>query len=339
MKKIISLIILTIVLIIATTITYAMNFSDVVGQKWYTENLEYVTNPSKQIINGYPDGTFRPNNKLTVEEFITMIIKGEGIKYEQKENEKWSKPYIEKAKEKYYIRNDQFTNYGKEITREEMAEIISNYLRYGEDVENSQKTYLVKPKIGDYSEIETDLRGGVLRSYYNGIITGYPDGTYKPKNSLTRAEGLTVIRRIVDKTAREEIEIDKELQTEVDVTYYPETDIYEVDTEGMIGIKIKDYTIQEENEEGWVDFSLLIDVTSRDIELIEKQRELVKAFLDAKVGIELSNEIMEYISDKDDALDNIRSKFYPWEGEKEVQVLSKRGNAVITIRACERTNK
>ena len=339
MKKIISLIIITMVIIITTTtIAYAMNFSDVVGNKWYTENLEYVTNPSKQIINGYPDGTFRPEKKLTIEEFITMIIKGEGIKYENKENEKWSKPYIEKAEEKYYIKNGQFTNYEKEITREEMAEIISNYLRYGEDVENSQKTYLVKPKIGDYNEIETDLRSGVLRSYYNGIITGYPDGTYKPKNSLTRAEGLTVIRRIVDKTSREEIEIDNELQTEADVTYHPETDTYEVDTEGIIGIEITDFTLKQIEEDHRVNFYIRIDVRSGDIELIEKQRELVKAFLDVKVGLELSNEIMEYVSTKENDLDHLGSKFYPWEGKKEVQVISKSGNDLITIRAWERTN-
>ncbi|MEA1975593.1 MAG: S-layer homology domain-containing protein, partial [Bacillota bacterium] len=141
MKKAISLIILTTIVITTTTVAYAMNFSDVVGTEWYIENLNYVTNPAKKIIDGYPDGTFRPNNKLTVEEFIALILKGDGIKYASQPNIKWSTPYIEKAKDKYLIEDNQFTDYSREITREEMAEIVSNYLRFTEKVEYNQKTY------------------------------------------------------------------------------------------------------------------------------------------------------------------------------------------------------
>ncbi|MEA1975404.1 MAG: S-layer homology domain-containing protein, partial [Bacillota bacterium] len=139
MKK--TIIILTVILILGSTSVFASNFSDVKGDEWYTENLEYVTNPAKKIIDGYPDGTFRPNNKLTVEEFIALILKGDGIKYASQPNIKWSTPYIEKAKEEYLIEDNQFTDYSREITREEMAEIVSNYLRFTEKVEYNQKTY------------------------------------------------------------------------------------------------------------------------------------------------------------------------------------------------------
>ena len=42
----------------------------------------------------------------------------------------------------------------------------------------------------------------IVICYYFFILTGYPDGEFKPDNILTRAEAVAVIRRLIDPSAR-----------------------------------------------------------------------------------------------------------------------------------------
>ena len=49
------------------------NFSDVKNDMWYTNYVSFLEN--KKIINGYSDGTFKPDNNMTIAEFSTVCIK------------------------------------------------------------------------------------------------------------------------------------------------------------------------------------------------------------------------------------------------------------------------
>ena len=71
MKKICFLI--TIFLVFSLNIVCASEnkFIDV-GNHWAKENINRMVANSK--INGYPDGTFRPNNEVTTLEFIKIIL-------------------------------------------------------------------------------------------------------------------------------------------------------------------------------------------------------------------------------------------------------------------------
>lgn len=52
---------------------YVRSFSDVKEDKWYTEQA-YIAK-ANGIVTGYPDGTFRPNRKVTREEAVLMICR------------------------------------------------------------------------------------------------------------------------------------------------------------------------------------------------------------------------------------------------------------------------
>lgn len=43
----------------------------------YKDEIEYLVN--KQVINGYPDGTFKPNRNLTRLQAVRMILREKGI--------------------------------------------------------------------------------------------------------------------------------------------------------------------------------------------------------------------------------------------------------------------
>ncbi len=58
-------------------------FSDVTNDKWYAESVKWAA--SKGIIAGYTDGTFKPEKKVTRQEFCVMLnnlLKANGIELE-----------------------------------------------------------------------------------------------------------------------------------------------------------------------------------------------------------------------------------------------------------------
>ena len=69
MKK--SLVLMLVFLIVFGTVVTNAAFSDVESH-WAKTFITELTN--KKILNGYPDGTFRPNNVLTKGEYIKLIM-------------------------------------------------------------------------------------------------------------------------------------------------------------------------------------------------------------------------------------------------------------------------
>ncbi len=240
MRKII-VILLTAVLLFSTFTSSAsaevgISFSDVKKDDWFYSNV--IKMADLGILNGYLDGTFKPNNTLKFEEFIKMLITAtEKEKIEVLQGEKWYQNYIDIALEKNYITNDMTKLIGANIDRKAMAEIIYNFMTSsGEDMDklNEKEMAFLADKFSDLkaSNIKT------LYIAYMGIINGYPDKTFKPGNSLKRSEATTVILRMLDKSKRTPIEIvlPKELSD------FPAPDMqFLYDYPTMNGMTVKEY--------------------------------------------------------------------------------------------------
>lgn len=56
-------------------VDYAMDFSDVEADMWYTEAIEWAV--SEEIFLGYGDGTFGPNDQITREQMVTVMYRFE----------------------------------------------------------------------------------------------------------------------------------------------------------------------------------------------------------------------------------------------------------------------
>ncbi|MBE0451196.1 MAG: S-layer homology domain-containing protein, partial [Clostridia bacterium] len=65
-------------------------FSDLKDTHWSKSNIDYLS--GLEIISGYPDGTFKPENNVKINEFILMTIKSLGYHYDSKSTD-WAKPY------------------------------------------------------------------------------------------------------------------------------------------------------------------------------------------------------------------------------------------------------
>jgi hypothetical protein len=196
----------------------AMPFSDVRSDDWFIDDLKYILNYGKGIFSGYPDGTFRPADTLTMDMYIKLIVTAMGHSVENGK-EYWASTYIEKAIDEGYVvpdndirympemLEDQYYAYKQPINRGEMAMFTARALSKVTKQEEFRDPLVVSTLIKDYKSIPNSKKTGVVKCYDVGIITGYPDGEFKADNILTRAEAVAVIRRVLDPSARKKISL------------------------------------------------------------------------------------------------------------------------------------
>lgn len=193
MKK--TLIIVTLLSLVIFNSVFAANFSDI-ENNWAKENINNLVN--RGIINGYTDGTFRPNNNVTVGEAVKMLITSLGIEPTIEYSGHWATKYMFEAMDRKYIIGDELTDWNRPITRGELAVLIVRALdeEYEKNIDEFVK------QIKDYRNIDDEIKEYVLKAYVKGIITGYTDGTFKPNNNITRAEAATMLVRFLEPNKR-----------------------------------------------------------------------------------------------------------------------------------------
>lgn len=196
-------------LLLLSNIGFASStFKDIGPNDWYIHTVTFLVN--RGGISGYPDGSFRPNSTITKAEFIKTLLSSLGYKNLKNTSSHWASGYIRKAEELNIIEENWLKDIDKPISRYEMARIVSNTLTFRQE---KVPTDLLKYKILllDFEKIPSTYLGetngkslpeSVLESFANGIVTGYPDGTFEGQGTLTRAEAATVVVRILDNNSR-----------------------------------------------------------------------------------------------------------------------------------------
>ncbi|MCR1848883.1 S-layer homology domain-containing protein [Paeniclostridium sordellii] len=151
-----------------------------------------------KYINGYPDNTFRQENKITRGEIATMlsriILDGKQVpitenKFNDISNDYWAKNEVNYLASKGLFNGYEDGTFRPEnpITRAEVATIL---VRSNSDIK--QKLKKVFPDIDDshwaskYIEKAAEL----------GYMLGYEDGSFKPDQVITRGETVVTLNRI-----------------------------------------------------------------------------------------------------------------------------------------------
>ena len=111
------------------------DYTDVPADAWYNNAVSTLSNAG--VIDGYEDGTFKPDGNITRAEFATIAV------------------------------------------------------RFFE------ATY-------DGGDLFSDIAGHWAQDYINeaanaGIVDGYPDGTFRPQQYITRAEAMTMVNRTIER--------------------------------------------------------------------------------------------------------------------------------------------
>ncbi|HHX74372.1 MAG TPA: S-layer homology domain-containing protein, partial [Firmicutes bacterium] len=172
-------------------------FSDVKNGDWYISSINTLYGLG--VINGYPDGTFKPNGTITKGEFTRMIVSAKNLTVSGNKGGHWAEPYRDKAAELGWINKADYNNLDMNITRLEIASMVARAC--GETGENLDA---FKDNLTDFATItNTTLRNEAITCYSLGIITGYPDQTFKPNKTATRAEASAMLVRMLYKNERQ----------------------------------------------------------------------------------------------------------------------------------------
>ncbi len=197
MKKL--LVLLSIILTFSGNPTASgtrFEFNDVSDNDWFKENVHTLVNMN--VVDGYPDGSFRPGQDINADAFIKMAVTALGYTDIENGSPYWASTYIDKAMELNLVLEDEFSGYGRPVTRYEMARIIVRALE--EDYEGNLQEYA--RLITDYHLIEDIYKDYVVKAYCKGILTGYKDGSFRGERTATRAEAAAIIHRLIDDAAR-----------------------------------------------------------------------------------------------------------------------------------------
>jgi len=208
MKKFnfISFIVLIILLLPSTV--YA--FPDIRGH-WAERVIREVSTERPDVIGGFPDGTMRPSDTVTREQFIKMLTSGiRAAEFTSSRTAftdiqaRWSSNNIHTAAHLRIIEpREEGTRFhpAAPITREDMALYTTRLLGLG-----LVPTVDVSLPFSDKDSISERHRAAVAVAVEHRLLAGYPDGTFGPKRSLTRAEAFVVISRMLNELkARENI--------------------------------------------------------------------------------------------------------------------------------------
>lgn len=166
-----------------------------------SDSKEVKTEYHSPYINGYQDGTFRATSNVTREEVAKMIITvlGEEVNdtvlytsYTDVTKNRWSAPYIERAKKLSYLIGDTGGTFRPEdnMTRAELAACL---VRVAETLGAQGEEEVVFSDVSANKwYVDYVTKAGEL-----GLVTGYSDGTFRPENKVTRAETVTMINRMM----------------------------------------------------------------------------------------------------------------------------------------------
>lgn len=153
------------------------------------------------IVQGVSDTAFEPSRPVKRAEFVALIVrllKLEPIAYTDKfkdvKSTDWFASVVAAAVAHQLVVGVSDDRFAPEnvITREQAAKIIANVLRMVEraDVKGDVK-FSDKDQISSWALDEV----GFLAE--KGLIHGYPDGTFRPKNELSRAEAVALIYNLM----------------------------------------------------------------------------------------------------------------------------------------------
>ncbi|MDR1247443.1 MAG: S-layer homology domain-containing protein [Clostridiales Family XIII bacterium] len=180
---------------------FAAAFPDLPASHWAYDAV--MSMAEENIVNGYPTGDFKPSDTVTYGEFIKMahIARGgEELVSDGAAGSDWALPYHEAAVRDGLYSEHDITRHvlSLPIPREYMALVLSRVLGNAEIADYEK----VQEKLSDITA-DTPREYDITKVTAYGLITGYPDRTFKPAETLTRAEAATVIYRLINPNERQ----------------------------------------------------------------------------------------------------------------------------------------
>lgn len=266
--------------------------SDIQGH-WAQQQIEEAI--AQGWVNGYPDGTFRPNGTITKAEYTKLLL-GAFRMTPGSETVRWMKSSAKKLWDKGWTR--EVVDYQPTLTDMSKhwlttqgwldAALYSGLVvptdyeggkfnpdqaipRYTMALQTVRAMGLVGPAqtvstddltYSDNAQIQDWVKGYVKVAAQNNVMSGYPDGSFGPKRTATRAEAVVTILRALEYNKG-----DGEIQATLHVVYHEaysggkalweedRNDVRMLAADGRIYVNLLDlfdaFGLNKHTEEGW----------------------------------------------------------------------------------------
>ncbi|OBZ11255.1 S-layer homology domain-containing protein [Bacillus sp. FJAT-26390] len=206
-------------------------FKDIKGH-WAEKTINDMV--KQGILDGYPDGTFRPQEPVKVDQFIKMLIlsytdlhqngsRSWNIPFLQSLSEEnqailkqdyryfdfkpstvgyWAKQFIDVASDLHFLNKSRYNDFQADMTRENVAEIVYYTLQETEFLEDGLFGQKMAQAYGDLMGATEREQKFIAETLVKGIMQGYPNGFFGVGDTVTRAESLVILNRLTDKSKR-----------------------------------------------------------------------------------------------------------------------------------------
>lgn len=187
-----------VVMAVNSTPKQNISFTDAVGhwgERFIAEAVE------KKLVNGYPDGAFRPDRPISRAEFTVMIVKalkldgnGQTLAFaDQSKIGQWAQQAVDLAVQAGIAVGYEDGTFRPEapITRIEMTLMMARALR-------ASINHDVATEFVDDETIPTWGKGAVVAISKLGIIGGRDGNQYMPNEVATRAEAVVILLRMLE---------------------------------------------------------------------------------------------------------------------------------------------
>lgn len=188
-----------------------LEFNDLNEQDWKWAYSHIIRLASKQVFNGYEDGSFKPKSNITRIEALVAAVRLLGLKEEAESSENMSATLnfkdFKQIQKKYpwavgYLKvaleNDLFSESDSTVQPEKPADrlwasiLLVKALKLEDEAKASMGAEL---DFRDADQIPAGSVGYVAVAVKKGLITGYDDNTFKPNKPVTRAELAALLDR------------------------------------------------------------------------------------------------------------------------------------------------
>ncbi len=174
------------------------DFSDIDDVEWAKTAITVLSD--KGIINGKGDGKFCPNDNLTREELVKLLVEGFGmltvaenaLSFKDVKYGEWYYPYIATAYQLKVANGLSTDNFGvgQPVTRQDMAVFMEKSLKaMGKGYAQKEYTHTFADdyQIADYAKSAVKMFAG------EGVLNGKGDNMFDPTGNATRAEAAKVL--------------------------------------------------------------------------------------------------------------------------------------------------
>lgn len=192
-------------------INFNFNFKDIQNKQWDWAARYIADLASRQVFEGYNDGTFRPQDTVTRIEAITAAVRVMGLKDQAESSAEmqthlnfkdanqipsWAVGYVAVALENnLFSETDTAVNPNQPADRLWATTLLVKALKLESEAESKMNVQL---SFADADKIPAGSVGYVSVAVEKGLINGFEDNTFRPNQPVTRAQIAALLDRAGD---------------------------------------------------------------------------------------------------------------------------------------------